>query len=63
MHYYNIVELGEDDDDDTRNIQITKIEGEHLVSGLKLQFAEYVQPIKTRKVNIGTKESSNMAII
>jgi hypothetical protein len=51
---YNVAKE-EHDEEDTRNIQIT--EGERTVEGLDLEYDVYAHPLKTWKVNIGTKEN------
>jgi hypothetical protein len=51
------------DEDDPRNIQITKIEGEREVESPYLELELFVAPIKVKKVNIGTTEYPKMAII
>ena len=45
------------DEEDPRNIQIPKTEGKCTVEGPELEFVVYAQPLRTRKVNIGTKEN------
>ena len=51
------------DEDDPRNIQITKVEGEREVEGPPLESEVFVVSIKVKKFNIGTAENPKMAII
>jgi hypothetical protein len=45
------------EDEDPRNLQILKTEGERVVEGPKLESVEYAKPLRTCKVNIGTKDN------
>jgi hypothetical protein len=54
LECYNVTRE-EQDEEDPRNIQVPKTEGEHIVEGSELEYVVYAQPLKTRKVNIGTK--------
>ena len=39
------------------HIQIPKTEKNHAMEGPDLEFVSYAQPLRTCKVNIGTKEN------
>jgi hypothetical protein len=56
LECYNVAKE-EQDEEDPRNIQVPETEGEHAVEGPELESIVYAQPLKTRKVNIGTKEN------
>jgi hypothetical protein len=51
------------DEDDTRDSQIEKAEGEREVEGPPLESEVIVAPIKVKKVNIGIVENPKMDII
>jgi hypothetical protein len=52
LECYNIA--GEEQkDEDPRNLQVSKTEGECAVEGPKLEFVMYEKSLKTCKVNIG----------
>jgi hypothetical protein len=51
------------EEDDPRNIQIEELEGEREVEGPPLESEVIVEPIKVKKVNIGTVENPKMASI
>jgi hypothetical protein len=55
---YNI---NADEDDDPRKVNITKIEGHKNVEGPGFELPFIGQPIKIKKVNIGTEETLNLA--
>ena len=65
MTCYNI--SGEpEDDDDIRNVNILESEGSRNVAAPEIPTDPMSQPLKIRKVNIGTEENpkfSNMAQI
>jgi hypothetical protein len=50
-------------EDDLRDIHIKEAEGEIEVQGPPLESEVIVAPIKVKKVNIGTVENPQMAII
>ena len=47
---------GESDEEDPRHININETEGERAVQGPPLQVPDVAQPLKTKRVNIGSKE-------
>jgi hypothetical protein len=49
------------DDDDPRNVNITEKEGQRNVEGPGVELPFIGQPIKIKKVNIGTKETPKLA--
>jgi hypothetical protein len=61
LECYNIV--GENQEDkDRRNFQVQETR-ERLVEGVDLEYVEYLNPLKHRKVNIGTKDNTKFAHI
>jgi hypothetical protein len=46
LHFYNVVEEYQDEED-PRNVQIPKIEGERTVEGPKIESIVYEKPLKT----------------
>ena len=52
-----------DDEDDPHNINISEFEGHCEVHGPEVELPEVTQPLKTRKVNIGTKEVPKFSTI
>jgi hypothetical protein len=55
LECYNVI--GEDqEDEDLRNLQIPKTEGEHTVEGPELESVVYAKPLRTCKVNIGIED-------
>ena len=60
MECYN---LAIDDEDDPRNINIPELEGECEVHGPEIESPEVTQPLKTRKVNIGSEDMPKYATI
>ena len=52
-----------DEDDDPRNINILDSEGHCEVHGRAVESPEVTQPLKTRKVNIGSEETPKYATI
>lgn len=55
--------LSIEDEDDPRNINIPKSEGHCEVHGPAVELPEATQPLKTRKVNIGSEEEPKFATI
>jgi len=55
--------LAFDDEDDPRNISIPESEGHCEVHGPKLEMPDVTQPLKTRKINIGSTEEPKFATI
>jgi hypothetical protein len=55
---YNI---NADEDDDPRNLNIAKTEGHGDIEGLGVELPFIGQPIKIKKVNIGTEQAPNPA--
>jgi len=51
------------EDDDPRNINIPEVEEYRKVDGLKIENPDITTPLKTKQVNIGTKEESKFAKI
>jgi hypothetical protein len=62
LECYNVYKE-EHDEEDIRNVQVPKTEGEKIVQGPNIESIAYTQPIKTRKVNIGTIENPKFAQI
>ena len=56
LECYN-VKKEEYEDEDPRDVQIPKTEGTRVVEGSELASVVYTQPIKMKKVNIGTTEN------
>ena len=52
-----------DEDDDPHNINIPESEGHYEVHGPTVESPEVTQPLKTRKVNIGSEEMHKYATI
>jgi hypothetical protein len=50
-----------DEDDDPRKVNIAEIEGQRDVEELEFELTFIGQPIKIKKVNIGTKETPKLA--
>jgi hypothetical protein len=46
-----------DEDDDPRNVNITEIEGQRDIEGPTVELPFIGQPIKIKKVNIGTEQA------
>jgi hypothetical protein len=55
---YNI---NADDNDDPRKVKITKTEGQRNVEGPEVELQFIGQPIKIKRVNIGTEETLKLA--
>jgi hypothetical protein len=55
---YNIIA---DEDDDPRKVNIVETEGQRDVEGPGIELPFIGQPIKIKKVNIGTKETPKLA--
>ena len=49
---YNVA--GEPDDDDPQDINIPKSEGTHVVQGFGISSNQFLNPLKVKKVNIGS---------
>jgi hypothetical protein len=58
--YYNI---NVDDDDDPRKVNIAEIEGQRDVEGMGVDLPFIGQPIKIKKVNIGTEQTPKFSNI
>jgi len=58
LECYNVTKE-EYEEEDLRNVKIPEIEGICIVEGTKHASAAYTQPIKMKKVNIGTIENLN----
>ena len=63
LECYNFEAEPEDEDEDPRNINISESEGTRDVDGPKLQSPEITEPIKIKKINIGTDTEPNFASI
>jgi hypothetical protein len=50
-----------DEDDDPKNVKITKIEGQRDVEGPGVELTFIGHPIKIKKVNIGTDQALKLA--
>jgi hypothetical protein len=55
---YNI---NDDEDDDPRKVKIAETEGQRDVEGPGVELPFIGQPIKIKKVNIGTEQTPNLA--
>ena len=55
--------LIEDNEDDPRNFNIPKSEGECVVAGPSLGMVDVTKPIKLKEVNIGIEEQPKLAKI
>ena len=55
MECYNVT--GEPDHDDPFDINIPKSKGTHAVEGLGVSSNQFLNPLKTKKVNIGSPEN------
>jgi hypothetical protein len=55
--YYNINVV---EDDDPRNVNITETEGQRDVEGPGVELPFVGQPIKIKKLNIGTEQTPNL---
>lgn len=53
LECYNMTAKGEDED--PRNINIPEAEGHYKVEGPQIENPDITMPLKTKKVNIGTK--------
>jgi hypothetical protein len=62
LECYNVTKE-EYEEEDPRNVQIPETEGTHAVEGPELASVAYTQPIKTKKVNIGTTKNPKFAQI
>jgi len=62
LECYNVAKE-EQDMENIRNIQVPEIGGERIIQGPELESVAYAQPLKARKVNIGTKENPKFAQI
>ena len=60
MEFYNVSRKPEDDDE-LRNINIPEIEGSRDVAAPDVSNDPMSQPLKIRKVNIGTEENQKFA--
>jgi hypothetical protein len=54
---YNI---NDDEDDDPRDVNIAETEGQRDIEGLGIELPFIGQPIKIKKVNIGTKQAPKL---
>ena len=59
MEFYNVTD--EPDDDDPRNINILESEGAHAMEGLGVSSDKFLNPLKIKKVNIGSSENPKFA--
>jgi len=46
----------EEEEGNPRNINISEIEGHHMIEGPQVENPDISTPLKTRQVKIGTKE-------
>jgi hypothetical protein len=53
--------INADEDDDPRNVNITKTKGQRHVEGPGVELPFIGQPIKIKKVNIGTEQAPNLS--
>jgi hypothetical protein len=60
LECYNVTQEDQDNED-PQNIQVQETKGERPVEGPKLESTSYAHPIKTCKVNIGTKKNIKFA--
>jgi hypothetical protein len=62
LECYNVTKE-EYEDEDPKNVQIPETEGTRAVEGPKFASVAYTQPIKMKKVNIGTTKNPKFAQI
>jgi hypothetical protein len=62
LECYNVMKE-EYEEEDPRNVQIPETEGARVVEGPELASVTYTQPIKMKKVNIGTTKNPKFAQI
>jgi len=60
LECYNVAK-DEQYDEDPRNIEVPENEGERAVEGPNIESTTYAQSLKTKRVNIGTKENPKFA--
>ena len=63
LECYNFTEELDDDEEDPCNINIPESEGTREVDGPKLDIPAITEPIKIKKINIGTKVEPKFASI
>ena len=61
MECYNVT--GEPDDDDPPYVNIPQYEGMHIVEGFGIYSDQFMNPLKVKKVNIGSPKNPKFAII
>jgi hypothetical protein len=55
LECYNVTEEDQEEED-PRNVQVPKTQGDHAVEGLELESDAYAKPLRVCKVNIGMEE-------
>ena len=63
LECYNFVEEPGDEDENPRSINIPEYEGTREVDGPKLEIPGITEPIKIKKINIGTETEPKFASI
>ena len=63
LECYNFAEEPGDEDVNPRNVNIPESEGTHDVDGPRLESPSITEPIKIKKINIGTETKPNFASI
>ena len=63
LECYNFASEPEEADEDPRNTNIPESEGTRDVEGPQLEIPAITEPVKIKKVNIGTDEESKFASI
>jgi hypothetical protein len=49
LHYYNVVEEDQEEDEDPINVKIPETEGECVVEGPQLESDVYAKPLRTQE--------------
>lgn len=60
IEFYNITA---EEDKDPHKIDIKELEGHHEINGPEIEMHDITNPLKTRKVNIGSKIELKYATI
>ncbi len=63
LECYNFAQEPGDEDEDPRNINIVELEGTREVEGPDLEIPAITEPLKIKKINIGTETEPKFASI
>jgi hypothetical protein len=55
LEFYKI-NKNDKEEEDPRNVHVSKIEGEHDIVGLELESNTYINTLRVKKLNISTEE-------